>query len=530
MFDIIILNGIVIDGTGRKREKVDIGINNEDIITLGDLKKAKGLKVIDAKGLYVTPGFIDLHTHSDFPLLLDGGAESFIRQGVTTQVIGNCGFSCAPLKKSEHLRRNIFGYIKPYKADWTKLNDYLTILEKNGLGTNVIALIGHAAIRSYVMEYENRIATREEVKKMTEILEESIEQGAFGLSTGLEYFPGNIASDDEITSLLKVIKRYNCIYVTHVRNRDEKFANGFSEAFRVSEKLGIKLQISHAVPKYGAPEMASDWFLEELNKYRKTTDVACDVIPYIWGPTSITAILPNTILKNNTNTIIKLLKDKHVREQIKNQEQPIWLLFRDRSWDKICIYHLIKHPEFIGKNLIEISKKLGTTPFDAIIDILIAEEENMFNALMMGKIKNEKDLKKIINHPLAGVISDGMSLSAKGKLKNLRWSPGCYGWVPRFIKEYTGKGKGLILEEGIAKITGFPSKRLGLKQRGLIKNGYKADIVIFSLDDFNEKSNFLEPGIYPDGVEYIIINGKIVVESGKRTRELAGKVLKNKYE
>lgn len=184
----------------------------------------------------MAPGFIDLHTHSDFLLLLDSGAESFIRQGVTTQVIGDCGFSCAPLKKPEYLKRNVFVYVKPYKADWTKLNGYLTILEKNGLGTNVIALIGHAAIRSYVMEYENRIATREEVKKMTEILEESIEQGAWGLSTGLEYFPGNIASDDEITSLLKVIKRYNCIYATHIRNRDENFLNGFSEAFRIAKK------------------------------------------------------------------------------------------------------------------------------------------------------------------------------------------------------------------------------------------------------------------------------------------------------
>ncbi len=150
--------------------------------------------------------------------------------------------------------------------------------------------------------------------------------------------------------------------------------------------MGIKLQISHAVPKYGAPKMASDWFLEELGKYGKTTDIACDVIPYVWGPTSVTAILPNTVLKNNTNTIVEILKDKRVREHIKNQERPIWLLFRDRCWDKICIYHSIKYPEFIGKSLIEISEKLGVTPFDAIIDFLITEGENMFSALMIGKI------------------------------------------------------------------------------------------------------------------------------------------------
>lgn len=530
MFDIIILNGTVIDGTGRKRKRIDIGINNENIITLGDLKKAKGLRIIDAKGLFVTPGFIDLHTHSDFPLLLDGSAESFVRQGVTTQVIGNCGFSCVPLKKPEFLRRNVFGYIKPYKANWTKLNDYFVILEKNGLGTNVIALIGHAAVRSYVMGYENRSATLKEVKKMTEILEENIEQGAFGLSTGLEYFPGNIASDDEIISLLRVIKKYDCIYTTHVRNRDEKFANGFNEAFRIAEKIGIKLQISHAVPKYGAPEIASDWFLEGLNKYRKTTDIACDVIPYIWGPTSVTAILPNTILKNNINTIIKLLKDTQVREHIKNQKQPMWLLFRERCWDKICIYYSKKYPEFIGNNLIEVSEKLRTTPFDAIMDILIAEGEDMFSTLMIGKIKNEKDLKKIIKHSLAGVISDGMSLSTKGKLNKVRWSPGCYGWVPRFIKEYTGKGKDLTFEEGIAKITGFPSKRLGLKKRGLIEDGYKADITIFSLDDFNDKSTFLKPGIYPDGLKYVLVNGEIIINNFKGTKKLAGKVLKNKFE
>jgi N-acyl-D-amino-acid deacylase len=144
----------------------------------------------------------------------------------------------------------------------------------------------------------------------------------------------------------------------------------------------------------------------------------------------------------------------------------------------------------------------------------------------MGKIKNEKDLKKIINHPLAGVISDGMSLSTKGKLKNLRWSPGCYGWAPRFIREYTSKGKDLTLEEGIAKITGFPSKRLGLKQRGLIKNGYKADIVIFSLDDFNDKSSFLKPGSYPDGLKYVLVNGEIIINNFKDTKKLSGKVLK----
>ena len=530
MFDIIILNGIVIDGTGRKRKKIDIGINNEEIITLGDLKKAKGLKIIDAKGLFVTPGFIDLHTHSDFSLLLDGSAESFIKQGVTTQVIGNCGFSCAPLKKQEYFRRNIFGYSKPYKADWTKLNGYFEILEKNGLGTNVIALTGHAAIRSFIMGYENRGATKKEIEKMSEILEENIERGAFGLSTGLEYFPGNIASEDEIASLLKVVKKYNCIYATHVRNRDEKFASGYSEAFRVAEKMGIKLQISHAVPKYGAPKIASDWFLEELTKYSKITDIACDVIPYTWGPTSITAILPKTILNNNINKIIKLLKNNQVREYIKNQKQPMWLLFRDRCWDKICIYYSKKYPEFIGNNLIEVSEKLRTTPFDAVIDILIAEGEDMFSTLMIGKIKNEKDLKKIINHHLAGVISDGMSLSSKGKLKNVRCSPGCYGWVPRFIKKYTGKGKNLTLEEGIYKITGFPSRRLGLKRRGLIKNGFKADITIFSLEDFNDKSNFLEPRIYPDGLKYVLINGEVVINNCKDTGKLVGKALKNKCE
>jgi len=530
MFDIIILNGIVVDGTGRKRRKIDIGINGEDIVALGDLNKAKGLKIIDAKGLFVTPGFIDLHTHSDFVLLLDGSAESFVRQGVTTQVIGNCGFSCAPLKKQEYLRRNIFGYSKSFKVDWTKLNGYLKILEKNGLGTNVITLIGHAAVRSYVMGYENRRATIREIARITEVLEESIEQGAFGLSTGLEYFPGNIASDDEIISLLRVIKRYDCIYATHVRNRDEKFVSGFSEAFRIAEKIGIKLQISHAVPKYGAPEIASDWFLEELNKYGKTTDIACDVIPYIWGPTSITAILPKTILNNNIRKISKLLKNNQVRKHIKNQELPMWLLFRDRCWDKICIYYSKKYPEFIGNNLIEVSEKLRTTPFNAIIDILVAEGEDMFSTLMIGKIKNEKDLKKIINHPLAGVISDGMSLSTKGKLKNVRCSPGCYGWVPQFIKGYTGKGKKLTLEEGVAKITGFPSRRLGLKRRGLIRNGFKADITIFSLDDFNDNSTFLRPGICPDGLKHVLVNGEIIINNFKSTKKLAGKLLKNKFE
>lgn len=253
MFDILIINGTIIDGTGNTRQTLDIGIKNGRISDMGILNHSEALKVIDAKGLIVAPGFIDLHSHSDFTLLLDGRAESFVRQGVTTEVIGNCGLSCAPLGNPDTLKRNVFCFISPYEADWSGMDQYMEKLEKSELGINVAPLVGHASIRSFVMGYDRRDATENEMAEMSHLLQESLEAGAWGFSTGLEYFPGMAANKEEINALCDIVKQYDGLYTTHVKNRDEHYKAGFGEAFNTANQTGVRLQISHAVPKYGAP-------------------------------------------------------------------------------------------------------------------------------------------------------------------------------------------------------------------------------------------------------------------------------------
>ena len=236
MFDLLILNGTVIDGTGKPHKTIDVGIKDGRISEMGDLNNMKASKVVDAKGLLVTPGFIDLHSHSDFALLLDGSAQSFVRQGVTTEVIGNCGMSCAPLGDPDMLKRNIFCFLPPYEADWSGMDQYVRKLERRKLGINVAPLAGHASIRSFVMGYDRREATKNEIAEMSHLLQDSLDAGAWGFSTGLEYFPGMAASQEEINTLCDIVKRYDGLYTTHVKNRDEHYKTGFGEAFDAAKK------------------------------------------------------------------------------------------------------------------------------------------------------------------------------------------------------------------------------------------------------------------------------------------------------
>ena len=526
LFDLVIKNGKIIDGSGITSFNADLAVDEGKIAEIGTLTNASAKTTVDASGMYVAPGFIDLHSHSDFTLLLDGRAESFVRQGVTTEVIGNCGMSAAPLKHHKDLRRNVFCYSEPFAPRWSTSDEYFSTLESNGLGINVAPLIGHAALRSYVMGFDQRPATSREQAEMEQLLADCMDVGAWGMSSGLEYFPGSSATSGEIDGLCRVVEKYNGLYATHVRNRDEKYRQGFQEPLDTALRSGVRLQISHIVPKYGAPPEAAQWTLGQLSAYADKIDVACDAIPYEWGPTTMTAILPASLLKNDISVIIRILSDPSRREAIKKQEQFFWLLIRDQCWDSIKLYHSIKFPELIGKNGFELAEALNTTPFDALLDILAEEGEHMFGVLMMGKIKRENDLADCISYHSCGIISDGLSLSPTGPLKGINWSPGCYGWVSRFFECFVGKSKPLSIEEGVSRITGAASRRLCLSNRGLLRKGYWADIVVFDPQQLVDRTSLQDPAVFPTGIEYVVINGEIVVENGQYLDRRQGRLLR----
>lgn len=525
MFDTIILNSRIIDGRGGDSYRSDIGIADGRIARIGKLKGQACKRQYNLSRYCLAPGFIDLHTHSGFPLLLDGRALSFAFQGVTTQVIGNCGLSPAPLGKPEHLKRNVFCYREPYHPSWSGFGDFLDVLQSSGLGTNVIPLVGHGAIRSRVMGFEAREADSREIDGMVLEVEKAMDEGAFGLSTGLEYAPGANANEEELVRLCSAVANRGGVHATHVRNRDESYQSGFSEAFRVAEKSGVRLQVSHAVPKYGAPAEAVDWFLEELHRRSSSINAFCDVIPYEWGPTALTAMLPIDLLGNTPEKLADLLSHKSVRRKIRNQERPFWLLFRDGLWDRILLYHAPGFPELNGKSAEEIGDYFGTDPFNGLLDILAREGEQMFSVLIMGRIKEGNAITKILQDERTAVISDAMSLANDGPLADIRWSPGCYGWTPHFLNNYSGTGKPLSFEEAVRRLTSLPASIMGIADRGIVEEGYCADLTAFKISEIEEAATLDSPCEYARGFDYTWCNGIPVVEAGVSRGEKPGQVI-----
>ncbi len=528
MYDVLFRNGTIIDGLGTSAFKADVAVSDDTIVAVeNSISPENAHTVVDTEGRYLSPGFIDLHTHSDFPLLLDGRALSAVYQGVTTQVIGNCGFSPAPLKSYDDMQRNVFCFRSPYSPSWKDFGGFLSRLSEVELGTNVAALVGHGALRSRVIGYENRSLVAEELRTLNAQLESAMNAGAFGLSSGLEYAPGVNANHEELVMLCKTVAKRRGLYATHVRNRDESFRTGFGEAFRLVENSGVRMQISHAVPKYGADPDAAKWLLDELNRASKQQDVAADVIPYEWGPTSLTAVLPKELLKYPPEKIATLLEHQSIRETVKQQKAPFWLQFRDGLWDQVLLYYSEKFPELAGKSAYEIGEYFKQDPFDGLLSILQAEAGSMFSVLIMGKIKKRSHLELLIQDSLVGVISDSMSLALDGPLSKINWSPGCYGWIPHYFNEFIGKGRLLSIETGVAKITAFPARRLGLKDRGFIRVGAKADIVVFDPERIVENATMQHPVGYAEGFDYVMCNGRFVIEAQKTTGTLPGNVLRS---
>jgi N-acyl-D-aspartate/D-glutamate deacylase len=525
LFDTIILGARIIDGRGEDSFRSDIGISDGSIVRIGNLKGQACKRLYDLSQYCLAPGFIDLHTHSGFPLLLDGRALSSLFQGVTTQVIGNCGFSPAPLAKSEHLKRNVFCYREPFHPSWRSFGEFLEVLQSPGLGTNVIPLVGHGAIRSRVIGFEARRAESREIGTMVEEVERAMEEGAFGLSSGLEYSPGAGADEEELVSLCGAVAKCGGIYTTHVRNRDERYRSGFSEAFRVAERSGVSLQISHAVPKYGAPAEATEWLLEELHRRRTSIDVGCDVIPYEWGPTSLTAMLPKDLLENTPEELAGLLSRESVRSTIRKQRRPFWLLFRDRLWERILLYHSPSFPELNGKNAQEIGDYFGTDPFNGLLEVLMREGEQMFSVLIMGRIKERKALTSILYDGRTAVISDALSLANEGPLADFRWSPGCYGWIPHFLNSYAGAGRLLSVEEAVRRLTSLPASIMGISDRGVVEEGFRADLTAFKADEIEAAATLDNPSEYARGFDYTWCNGDPIVEAGVFTGVRSGQVI-----
>jgi N-acyl-D-amino-acid deacylase len=527
MFDTLITGGSLLDGTGAAAYLGDIGIRGDRIVAIGQLSQATARERVDATGLSVAPGFIDIHTHSDYTLLADGRADSQVCQGVTTEVIGQCGFSCAPLRSGAG-GRGLIGYVELGLAmDWGSFGEYLDRLTQAKPALNVAAFVGHGAIHRAVMGDEAGTPDEDDIAEMVRLAEMAFDDGAMGLSTGLEYWPGNEAPLEEIAALAAVAAKRGGLYATHVRNRDVYYDLGFAEALATARHAGARLQISHIQPKFGAPAQAMQHTLEMLYRAeREGVDVAFDVIPHDWNHTVMVSVLPAWAREGGIAQTLERLKTPALRERMKHNPKPIWRLVTARRWDDIVLLRSVVNSTLVGQSLADIGRQRGVDPFDAVLDLLLEEGEGLSEVMWTSRSFADADVCMCLRENGCMVMSDTLALTQRGPLRGSIGSLSGYGWTARLLGHYVRERSVLTLPDAVARITSRPAERLGLIDRGRLRVGAFADIVAFDPAAVHDRSSFLMPLQHPAGFEQVWVNGVRVVKGGLRNDEQPGCVLR----
>jgi len=530
--DLVISAGTVVDGTGRPRFRADIGIDKRKIAHIAPAESLNGTRTIDSKGLVVAPGFIDIHTHSDFTLLMNRKAESAVRQGVTTSLVGACGRTCAPVneKTKDLLIKDIIGYDPRLPITWDTVDGYLRELEKGGIAQNVAALVGHDAVRIAAMGYDARKPTVKELEGMKQLVRESMETGVVGLSTGLAYPPGAFADTGEVVELCKVVASYGGIYWSHLRGSDGDFLAGVEEAIRIGEEAKLPVHMAHLCGFFGNSDTRQAIRMIEDARNRGL-DVTCDLYPYLAGANPLAAFLPQSVFTRDPTEFVKEIRDpakrKKLAEEVRRSEVGSFWLTRKETLEGINLYDCRENRALKGKSLAEIAELKNMDPIESVLEVLADEGSDMYSTGVIAQWMDERDNFAVFKAPFHMVGSDGLALAPYGLLESFKFHPRAYGTFPRFLGRYVREQGIVTLEEAVRKMTSFPAQRLNLKDRGLIKEGMWADLVIFNYDRVIDRSTYEEPDLYPEGVEYVVINGDIVIEKGQHTNQMPGMVLRH---
>lgn len=527
MHTLLIRNGHVIDGTGSSGYKADIAIDEDNIVDIKPQIDETAKKTINAEGLVVSPGFIDIHSHVDASIFSHPLSNSKLLQGVTSEVSGNCGIGIFPVNPV--LKEKLAAYLETHNFDlpsegitWTDLKEYAGYLSKLDLGVNIIPLVPHGILRSAVMDFDDRTPSAQELDEMKRLLETALNQGAWGLSTGLIYPPGSFANTEELIALAEVLSKFDAVYSSHIRSESGQLLEAIEEAIEIGRKSGARVQISH-LKAMGQPQWGlGGKLLDLLERARKEgVDVSADQYPYEASSTALTALLPQWAHSGGIDKLLERLEDPELLPRIKDEIQEEMNVRGGPDCVLISTTVTEKNSNCNGKTVETIAKEWNLNPVDTVVKLLL-EEKGAINAVYFSMDK--KDLATILADKNVSVGSDGWGLCAKTDgAKAVH--PRSYGTFPRILGHYVREEKLLSLETAIYKMTGLAANRLRLKDRGLIRKGYKADITIFNPDTIKDKSEFTDPHRYPEGIEHVIINGKIAAEQGKLTGIGAGKVL-----
>ena len=527
-FDLKITGATVIDGTGTTGGRADVGITDGVIAAVGDLSREHAGTTLNASGKVLAPGFIDMHSHSDWRLWENRRAESKIRQGVTTEVVGNCGFSPAPVSTEflDDLRGFASDVPKGMTFEWRTFGEYLAALDADGLAVNVLHLVGHGALRIAAMGFARRPPDPGELTRMQKLLADAHEEGAWGLSTGLIYAPGSYAATEELIALARVAARHRGIYASHIRGEASTLLDAVAEAIRIGREAELPVQVSHVKaagrPNWGAVERALGLIDQAC---AEGLDVMADAYPYTASSTTIRTLLPDWALEGGIDAMIARITDTATRARIRRDiESPgdgQGLVGRV-GWENVMIASASHRKDAEGRRISEIARAAGVDAVDAALELIVDEAGH---ASMILFQLDEADVRRALGHPRVMIGSDGSALSPSGSLGGSKPHPRSYGTFPRVLGHYAREERLLTLAHAVHKMTGLPARRLGLRDRGVIRPGAKADLAVFDAQRVADLATYEDPHRYPAGIEHVLVDGRFVIKDGQHTGSLPGRVL-----
>lgn len=518
-YDVLIKNGQIIDGSGTSSYIGSLAINGDTLAAIGDLKDARGIIELDATGLTVAPGFINMLSWANESLIEDGRSQGDIRQGVTLEVLGE-GHSMGPLNEAMVLEMKADQQNIRYDIPWTTLGEYLEFMEQKGISPNVASFLGNGTLREYVMDYENRVPTEKEMAKMKELTQQAMEEGAMGLSTSLIYVPSGHASTEEITELAKVAARFDGMYISHIRDEEENLLEAVRELILIAEKSGIRSEIYHFKASGTENWDLLDKAIDLVNNARKNgLAITTDMYMYNASSTGLNVLLPSWAKEGGHSATMELIEQpvqrKKMISEIKFHVPPDKILlvgFRNKEMRGL-----------IGKTLAEVAAVRNTPAGETVVD-LIHEDDSRIQVVYFSM--SEDNIRKKLALPYMSICSDAGSYATEGVFLEQSTHPRAYGSFARLLGHYVRDEKVISLEDAIYKLTTLPATNLRLQKRGSLKEGYYADVVLFDAGKIRDNATFEKPHQYATGMQHVFVNGVQVLKDGEHTGAFPGRVVR----
>ena len=530
MPELLIRNASIIDGTGKPAFPGDVVVADGRIERVGNVGDVQAEREIDAAGRVVCPGFIDIHSHTDFTLVANRNVESGIRQGITTVVTGNCGHGPAPAPCKDLAKGNTLGFNEAWGLDftWDTFGEYVETLLTPGIAMNAAPLVPHGTVRLAVMGAAERAPTRNELASMKSLVSEAMAAGAAGLSTGLEYSPGQYADEDELVALAEVAASHGRIYASHIRDRGDHFVAAVEEALSIARKAGLPAQLSHLAPRPYAPDGSFDRVLEMIYHARDKEGmrIGIDTFPDPWGPAPLASLLPAWVCEGTSDEVVARLQSARTvaacRPYVDGKQN---YLLRLGGPDRFYVTYSKTHPEIIEKNFAEIGAHFDLDFTATIVKLMGDDGEDFYNVMIRHIYATDADLERLLQQPICSLESDGAYGAQYGHLKDFVMNRSSYCFTVRFLEEFVQRKALFNLEEGIRKMTSLPADSAGLADRGRLEAGKAADLIVLDLGELADRATDATPQNSPAGIELVVVNGEVVLDNGRHSERLPGQIL-----